>query len=149
MEGREEGRERNLIPDSGEGMFLLRMCEPTTTKPFREMINKQRQEQDQTPRTYRMTIDWQPPETFKASAMRAGVDASLLTEAVLEKFRNHYAEGQECTTGQWVNKLIDWLKRENVSQQERPQSAQNQNKTQGRRFPLVLQPAIAETSAAS
>ena len=93
---------------------------------FREMINKQRQEQDQTPRTYRMTIDWQPPETFKASAMRAGVDASLLTEAVLEKFRNHYAEGQECTTGQWVNKLIDWLKRENVSQQERPQSAQNQ-----------------------
>lgn len=74
-------------------------------------------------RTSRMTADWQPPETFKASAVRAGVDVSLLTDAVLDKFRNHYAEGQECTTGQWVNRLIDWLKREKPIQAHQPQTA--------------------------
>ena len=110
-------------------MFLLRMCEPTTKARFREMIDKQRQT-GRTPRTYRMTID---RASGNIQGFRYACRVSMrhcLTEAVLEKFRNHFSRGRSgSTTGQrWVNKLIDWLKRENVPKQERPmQSAQNRS----------------------
>ena len=128
----------NLIPDSG--LLKSRDDAPAAATPAEKPDDDKFMQQvahSEQPRTFGITPDWRPPETFAASAMRAGVQPDLLTDQVLEKFRNHYTGTGKRTAGQWVNRLVDWLKREKAAQVT--QSAQARPVSDGPGW-MALQP---------
>lgn len=128
---------RNVVPPNRKEPSVNRKEPSAAARAKPDVSEKLFPQQQDRPRTYRMTSDWQPPETFEASARIAAIDPALLTDAVLDKFRNHFADGVECTAGQWVNRLVDWLKREKAAQVT--QSAQARPVSDGPGW-MALQP---------